>query len=234
MCAVEHPAEPTPAELVRSVLAAARSLTLRTGGHRVDLVGLHALPAPDRLLLTVPAGSHLAEEVAVTPEGTLAAAVGFTDVAPVAVPDRVRARVRLDGRLSRDGEDPSAYRFVTASAVLEHDGRTSEVEPDELARAEPDPIAETEAEILIHLSGAHADAIESLARLVAPRLLNAVTRVDPLRLDRYGIVLRLQRATGRHDVRLPFPTPLCGPAEGVVQLRSLLTRARACPRRSRR
>lgn len=123
MCAAEHPAEPTPAELVRSVLAAARSLTLRTGGHRVDLVGLHALPAPDRLLLTVPAESRPAEEIAATPAGTLAAAVEFTDVAPVAVPDRVRARVRLGGRLSRDGEDPSAYRFVTASAVLEHDVR---------------------------------------------------------------------------------------------------------------
>lgn len=234
MSAVELPAEPTPAELVRSVLAAARSLTLRTEGHRVDLVGLHTLRPPDRLLLTVPAEGHLAEEVAATPEGTLAATVEFTDVAPVAVPDRVRARVRLDGRLSKDDEDPSAYRFATVSAALEHDGRTAEVAVDALARAEPDPLAETEAEILIHLAGAHADAVELLARLVDPRLLNAVTRVDPLRLDRYGVVLRLRRATGRRDVRLPFPTPLCGPAEGVLQLRALLSRARACPRRSRR
>jgi hypothetical protein len=230
----ELPAEPTPAELVRSVLAAARSLTLTTEGHRVDLVGLHTLRAPDRLLLTVPAESHLAQEIAATPEGALAAAVEFTDVAPVAVPDRIRARVRLDGRLSRAAEDPSAYRFAIASAALEHAGRTADVEPDELARAEPDPLAETEAEILAHLAGAHAGAVELLAQLVEPRLLAGVTRVDPLRLDRYGIVLRLQRVNGRHDVRLPFPTPLCNPAHGVVRLRTLLARARRCPRRSPR
>lgn len=225
--------EPTAAELVRTVLAAARSLTLTTEGHRVELVGLHTQVTPYRLLVTIPAESHLAEEAAAAPGGELAASAEFTDVAPAAVPDRVRARVRLDGHLAKDGEDPSAYSFVIASATLEHAGRTVQVGPDALARAEPDPLAEAEAEILLHLAGAHPDAVELLAQLVEPRLLYGVTRVDPLRLDRYGIVLRLQRVAGRHDVRLAFPAPLCGPAHGVVQLRALLARARKCPRRSR-
>jgi hypothetical protein len=230
------PSEPTAAELVLSVLAAARSLTLTTEGHRVELVGLHSLEATDRLLLNVPADSHLAAEIATTAEGDLPASVEFTDVAPVAVPDRVRARVQLRGWLSvaADGADPGALLFKTAEAELAHEGRTTEVEPEDLARAEPDPLAATEAEILTHLADAHGDAVELLAQLVPTRLLAGVTRVDPLRLDRYGIVLRLQRTGDRHDVRLTFPNPLCNPAHAVLELRTLLTRARRCPRRSRR
>lgn len=229
------PVEPSPAELVRSVLAAARSLTLTTEGHRVDLVGLHSLESSGRLLLTVPADSHVGVEVAWSPDGDLAATLEFTDVAPVAVPDRVRARVLLGGWLSfdREGASAEALCFETATARLEHDGHQYDLEADELADAEPDPLAATEAELLTHLAGSHGDAVALLAQLVERRLLLGVTSVDPLRLDRYGVVLRLRRTRGHRDVRLPFPTPLRNPAHGVVELRALLSQARACPRRSR-
>jgi hypothetical protein len=232
--------EPSAAELVRSVLAAARSLTLTTEAHRIELVGLHSLEAPGRLLLNVPAETHLAGELAAAPCGDVTATVELTDVAPVAVPDRVRSRVMLGGWLAPAGDGAADQNgmtpltFESATAELEHAGRWTDVDPDELARAEPDPLAETEAEILTHLAGAHGDAVELLAQLVEPRLLTGVTRVDPLRLDRYGIVLRLQRAAGTHDVRLAFPAPLRNPAHGVVQLRTLLARARTCPRRRSR
>ncbi|GAB3975355.1 DUF2470 domain-containing protein [Actinoallomurus acanthiterrae] len=238
MSATDHFAapvtEPTPAELVRSVLEAASSLTLTTEGHRVDLVGLHSLETPGRLLLTVPAGSHVGVEVAWAPGGGLAASLAFTDVAPVTVSDRVRARVLLGGRLSfdRQGASAQALCFETEIAELQYDGQRFELEMDELAAVEPDPLAATEAELLTHLAGAHGDAVELLAQLVDRRLLHGVTCVDPLRLDRYGVVLRLRRASGYHDVRLPFPTPLRNPAHGVLQIRALLAQAKACPRRS--
>ncbi|MEV5704197.1 DUF2470 domain-containing protein [Actinoallomurus sp. NPDC052274] len=240
MSATDHPtasiAEPTPAELVRSALVAARSLTLNTEVHRVDLVGLHSLEGTGRLLLTVPAGSHVGAEVARAPGGDLAASLEFTDIAPVPVPDRVRARVRLGGWLSFDRQGASAEGlcFETVTAELEHEGRWFELEVDELAAVEPDPLAATEAELLTHLAGAHGDAVELLAQLVDRRLLLGVTRVDPLRLDRYGVVLRLRRQGGYRDVRLPFSTPPQNPAHAVLQLRTLLARAKACPRRSRR
>ncbi|MDN3358778.1 DUF2470 domain-containing protein [Actinomadura sp. DC4] len=239
MSAIESP-EPTAAELVRSVLAAARSLTLTTEAHRVELVGLHSLEAPGRLLLNVPSETHLSSEVAASPYGDVTATIEFTDVAPVAVPDRIRARVVLGGWIAlADGgpatqPDLTPLSFEAATVELEHGGQWVDVDPDEFAVAEPDPLAETEAEILTHLAGAHSDAIELLAQLVDARLLNGVTRVDPLRLDRYGVVLRLQRAGGTHDVRLAFPSPLRNPAHGVVELRTLLARARACPRRRTR
>ncbi|GAA4612506.1 DUF2470 domain-containing protein [Actinoallomurus liliacearum] len=240
MSATDHPtapiAEPTPAELVRSVLVAARSLTLNTDVHRVDLVGLHSPEGAGRLLLTVPAGSHVGAEVAWAPGGDLAASLEFTDVAPVPVPDRVRARVLLGGWLSFDRQGASAedLSFETVTAELQHEGRWFELEVDELAAVEPDPLAATEAELLTHLAGAHGDAVELLAQLVDRRILLGVTRVDPLRLDRYGVVLRLRRQSGYHDVRLPFATPPRNPAHAVLQMRALLARAKACPRRSRR
>src|SRR3569833_485674 len=220
------PQEPTAAEIVSSVLAAARSLTLTTDAHRVELVGLHSLEAPGRLLLNVPVEPHLGAEVAAAPYGDVTATIELTDVAPVSVPDRVRARVLLGGWLALAGSggrtDSVALSFEPATVELEHAGRTVDVDPDALAA--------TEAEILTHLAGAHGDAVELLAQLVDTRLLTGVTRVDPVRLDRYGIVLRLQRAGGAHDVRLAFASPLRNPAHGVVLLRTLLARARTCPR----
>jgi hypothetical protein len=228
------PAEPTAAEAVRSVLTAATSLTLTTEGHRVELAGLHSVEAPGRLLLAAPAASHLGDEVARAPGGDVTATVEFTDVAPVAVPDRVRAKVVLGGWLGPAAGPPgtdAALCFETALVELEQGGRTIGVDLEDLVRAEPDPLAETEAEMLTHLAGAHGDTVELLAQLVDVRLLQGVTRVDPLRLDRYGIVLRLQRTGGRRDVRLPFPVRLRNPAHAVVQIQTLLARARTCPRR---
>jgi hypothetical protein len=221
-------AEPTAAELVRSVLAAARSLTLTTAGHRAELVGSHTVEAPADLLLDIPAGSHLDAEVARAPDRALAAMVEFTDVAPVSVPDRVRTRVTLTGCL-RPAEDH--LRFEPDGVTVEAARRPVDVGLDELRRAEPDPLAETEGELLIHLAGAHQGAVELLCQLVEPRLLTGVTRVDPLQLDRYGIVLRLQRTRDHRDVRLGFPVPLCTPVHAIVEIQTLLARARTCPRR---
>ncbi len=158
------------------------------------------------------------------------ATVELTDVAPISVPDRVRARVLLRGRLSLTGE-PVALLFTPAEVTLEAAGRLVAVAPADVVTADPDPLAETEAEMLMHLAAAHEDTVELLAQLVEPRLLSGVTRVDPVRLDRYGMVLRLQRLEAHHDVRLPFPAPLRNPAHALVQMRALMAKARTCPRR---
>jgi hypothetical protein len=224
--------EPTSAELVRSVLTAARSLTLTTEGHRAELVGSHTVEASGHLVIDVPADSHLGVEVAYAPGGALETMIEFTDVAPVSVPDRIRVRVSLSGwlRLADGGAASIALRFEPDGITVEEGGRSRDVGLDELRLAEPDPLAETEAELLLHLAGAHQDAVELLSQLVEPRLLTGVTRVDPLRLDRYGIVLRLRRIRGHRDVRLGFPTPLRTPVHAVVQIQTLLARARTCRR----
>ncbi|MGI5481680.1 DUF2470 domain-containing protein [Streptomyces lavendofoliae] len=100
-----RPPGPSGAERVRSVLTAARSLTVTTDGYRCDLVGAHALDDRGRLTLRLPGDCHLAAAVACAPRGDLAAMLQFTDVAPTAVRDRVRARVTLSGWLTDAGAD---------------------------------------------------------------------------------------------------------------------------------
>lgn len=158
--------EPTPAERARSVLAAAGSLTVTTQGHRIELIGLHTVDAAARLLLHNPPDGHLAAELAVAPHGDLAALVEFTDVAAVAVRERVRARLTLGGWLSALG--PKTLVFHPARAVLTEDGGTALIGLDELTLASPDPLATHEAEMLGRLDAAHADTVAPLARLLPP------------------------------------------------------------------
>ncbi|MGI5378971.1 DUF2470 domain-containing protein [Streptomyces sp. CA-251387] len=225
--------EPTPAERARSVLSAAGSLTVTTHGHRVELIGLHTVDAAARLLLQNPPDAHLAAELAVAPHGDLAALVEFTDVAPVAVRDRVRARLTLGGWLTALG--PKALVFHPARAVLTEDGGTTTtvVGLDELTLAAPDPLATHEAEMLARLDAAHADTVAPLARLLPPRLQLGATGVRPLRLDRHGLVLRVETPDAHHDTRLPFATPATHPGDAVRRIHALLAEATARPRRRR-
>ncbi|WP_031486934.1 DUF2470 domain-containing protein [Streptomyces bicolor] len=223
--------EPTPAERARSVLAAAGSLTVTTHGHRVELIGLHTVDAAARLLLHNPPDAHLGAEPAMAPHGDLAALVEFTDIAPVAVRERVRARLTLGGSLTALG--PKALVFNAARAVLTEDDLTTVVGLDELALASPDPLATHEAEMLARMDAAHADTVAPLARLLPPRLQLGATGVRPLRLDRHGLVLRVETPDGHRDARLPFATPATHPGDAVRQIHLLLARATARPRRRR-
>ncbi|MEV3989892.1 DUF2470 domain-containing protein [Streptomyces sp. NPDC049837] len=233
--------EPTDAERVRSVLSAARSLTVITHGYRCDLAGVHRLDERGRLTLRLPADGHLAAAVAGAPGGDLAAMLQFTDVAPTAVRDRVRARVTLSGWLTRArrgaearaeaGRGGVALRLDPVRVTLHTGDDVVFVGLDELVLAAPDPLAGHEAALLLHLTDDHPDAVARLARLVEPRHLHGVRRVVPLALDRYGVTLRLEHARAHHDVRLPFTPALREAAEFGDRVQALLAAAHACPRR---
>lgn len=220
--------EPTPAERARSVLAAAGSLTVTTQGHRIELIGLHTVDAAARLLLHNPPDGHLAAELAVAPQGDLTALMEFTDVAAVAVRERVRSRLTLGGRLSALG--PKNLVFRPARAVLTENDRTTVIALDELTLASPDPLAKHEAEMLARLDAAHDHTVAPLARLLPAREQLGATGVRPLRLDRHGLVLRLETPGSHHDVRLPFAGPATHPGEAVRQIHALLAEATARPR----
>ncbi|MBT2370212.1 DUF2470 domain-containing protein [Streptomyces sp. ISL-10] len=230
-------ARPTNGERVRSVVAAAGSLMVVTDRHSCELAGLHSLDARGRLCLRVPDDCALAAEVALAPRGIVAARLKFTDIAPTAARDRVRARVTLSGWLGPAGpvsETPGVdVRLDIAHAELVTAEGTVTVGLDELTLAEADPLAVHEADMLTHLVDVHSDEVGLLTRLVAPRLMQGVLRVLPLAMDRYGITLRLEHAHAQHDVRLPFAAPLGDAAEAGDRVRTLLTAARACPRRHR-
>lgn len=234
-----RPMEPTAAERARSLLGVANSLRLTTTGHQAVLIGSHTLEASGRLSLDIPAGSRLVHRLAAVsygPDGRCPAATAeFTDVAPVSTRDRIRAQVTLHGRLEitdhATGRSTVGLRFHPARIILTETGEPPlALGAEELAQAAPDPLAEIEAGMLLHLAAAHPETIDRLTRLVEPRLLLGVTRVDPVRLDRHGIVLRLGRIRGHVDVRLPFSEPARDPAHASHLMRALLAHATTRPK----
>ncbi|MPY59192.1 DUF2470 domain-containing protein [Streptomyces spongiae] len=229
----DQPEEPTPAQRARSVLAAATSLTVTTPGHVIELIGLHSVDETGQLTLEDPTGGHVTAELAATSGQRLGAVVELTDVAPVAVRDRVRARVTLEGRLTSRNQDRLLFR-PTAVALETADG-TTHLEFDEFTAAEPDPLTAYEAKLLTHLDTAHTETVTVLSRLAPPRLLLSVTRVRAVRLDQYGLVLRLEHAHTHEDVRLLFAGPARTPNEAAAQIGLLSARAAThCARRTRR
>ncbi|MER7283917.1 DUF2470 domain-containing protein [Dactylosporangium sp. NPDC000244] len=213
---------PTPAERLRSLLAAAGSLTLHVPGRRCDLVGAHRVEG-GRILLDVPLD-------AISGDDDSAAVLELTDVAPTSVRSRVRARATFGGWLGVHPAGGLALDLAEATLQDPAYGRDAEitVDPDAFAAAEPDPLAHVEADMLCHLSDAHPDAVDRLARLVPPHHLHGVKRIVPVRLDRYGVVLRLEFAERARDVRLPFPTPLNRPEEAGDRMQELYAQARCC------
>ncbi|MFJ6619501.1 DUF2470 domain-containing protein [Kitasatospora sp. NPDC091335] len=201
--------EPTTAERIHSLLGTASSLTVRALGehHHLDTpLSLHG----SRLRLRTALDDPLTSAAAGATEG-LAVVLDVTDVAPVAVRDRVRARLTLAGRLhlahlTDDGLGVHLGVDV-AHAVLATPYGTAAVTAADLALAAPDPLARYEAMMLTHLADDHADALDVLTRLLDPAVLTHAPDVRPLALDRYGLVLRLDHPYGHRDVRLVFPEP---------------------------
>jgi hypothetical protein len=221
--------ELTPAERLRSLLCSASSLDIVAAGRRVSLLDCHAVDASGKLTVDVPADSALAMELS---DGPLPALIEITDVSPVAMRDRIRSRAFFAGGL-RPGTTSSGTTtfFDLVAAELTERGVTTHVSPAEFAAAEPDLLADREAALLCHLVDAHADLVSWLSRLVPVERLHGVTRVHPLHLDRFGIVLRLEFPSHDRDVRLPFGQPVATVEDAPSRMLELLARARTCRRR---
>ncbi|MEU1361882.1 DUF2470 domain-containing protein [Micromonospora zamorensis] len=115
-----------------------------------------------------------------------------------------------------------------ATAELTVEGRTTSVDPDAFAAARPDPLAAAEADLLCHLDHHHPQTVERLCRLIPTRHLQDVRQVRPVRLDRHGVVLRLETAGGDRDVRLSFGAPLRHPDQLGAQIEALLRQTHGC------
>ncbi|WP_418960161.1 DUF2470 domain-containing protein [Streptomyces tritici] len=226
------PSEPTAAERVRSVLAQAESLSLTTQGQSYDLIGMLSVGPGGRISLHPPADSPLAVRVATAPLGGLAALLDFTDIAPTAMRERVRARVTLSGWLTPAEADASGgpVRLDLARVTLRTPAGAEDVALDAYAVAEPDALAVEEAAMLTHLADAHEDLVAELLLLAGPQVPPGVLRVAPLAVDRYGLTLRCEYERGHCDLRFLFGAPVRDGAEAGEQIRRLLT-GRRCAHR---
>ncbi|MFB7378316.1 MULTISPECIES: DUF2470 domain-containing protein [Kitasatospora] len=223
--------EPTAAERIGSLLTATSSVVLRAGGEQHELstpVSVHG----SRLRLRAPLDSPVTSAAAREQDG-LAVVLDLTDIAPVAVRDRVRGRLTLAGRLhlahlADDGLSVH-LRLDVAHAVLSTPYGTTAITGADLAAAAPDPLARYEAGLLTHLADDHPDALAVLTRLLDPALLTDRPDVRPLALDRYGLVLRLDHPHGHRDVRLVFLEPARDADEFGHRVHQLLSAAEQEP-----
>nr|MCY0984299.1 DUF2470 domain-containing protein [Streptomyces tirandamycinicus] len=224
--------QPTEAERVRTLVENNASVSLTLPGARDHGPGYWepaartVTPEGDVVLL-VPWDSPTARAAACAQDDGPSCVMEITDVAPVAVRQRIRGRARLAGRLTavRDDEraryerlfaerhpghspayaeaDPPAWMLVrleTDEVSVDDLWGAGRAAPAAVGAAEPDPVARHEAELLQHLHTAHGDQVRGLACLLGGRTGNqdaAVRDVVPLALDRFGLRLRCTAADGR-------------------------------------
>ncbi|MGB3304314.1 DUF2470 domain-containing protein [Gordonia sp. (in: high G+C Gram-positive bacteria)] len=227
---------PYDAELIQTACRRAQAGTLSAGGSREsdfggtvsDTVTMVHLFEGDAFLL-VPSSStalSLADGLA---DG-ITAMVEVVDMAPVDMRERVRALVWLSGtlhpvpdQLERElaaeiaGEHPneqlldigrglSLMRLAVNSAVLATMGGAGSVDVEAIASAKPDPFWEYEQDWLVHLESHHGDLLDHLTFRLPAHLREG--RARPLRLDRFGITLRVEQGGGQEDVRIAFARPV--------------------------
>ncbi|MDI2132094.1 DUF2470 domain-containing protein [Yinghuangia seranimata] len=180
-----------------------------------------------------------------TARDDVAAVLHLVDVAPVAVPQRVRAHCWIAGwlsaptgaelaeataRLAAAGREPAlltragqrsgaVVRLEPGEVLVDDLWGAEHVEPDEYADAAPDPLAEDEAELLQHLSAGHGAELERVCRLAGAAVPG--DRVVPVVLDRHGLRLRCVGADRTVDVRFEFDAPVSDAAELGEALRTL-------------
>ncbi|WP_063731565.1 DUF2470 domain-containing protein [Streptomyces sp. RTd22] len=215
---------PTAAERVRSILAAAHSMSVVSDGVSTEVRRLDGTGAMGHFHLHPPfegtPGAQTAMRIPVRLE--------LTDIAPTPVRDRLRARVTVTGLLAApyDAEAKESTCLEFGQAVLEDDRGRTYVTLHTLQAAPLDPIATTEASMLTHLVDDHSELVPLLLRLVHPHPDKGMVRALPVAMDRYGITLRLEHPRTHHDVRLPFKTPVTDINQAGPQIHALLTTAR--------
>jgi hypothetical protein len=210
------------------MLVSVQSLGLRIPGHDADLVGRHEVLGSGQIRVELPTHTCMARHL--VHDGHQMAVIEVIDLAPISVRDRIRARGTLSGLLTPAGvgtdvdEMFAIFDFLSAELVV--NGHSQPVAPDSFAAAQPDPLASVEASLLCHLNDHHQPAVKLLTRLIPTQELYGVEVVRLLRLDRFGVVLRLEFTGQDRDIGLNFHTPLDHRHELNAAMEALLARAR--------
>ncbi|MEE4542905.1 DUF2470 domain-containing protein [Streptomyces sp. V4-01] len=232
----EAPRQPSAAERARTLVEGNSSLALAIPG---------LIPAPAAALVPLrcsvgPAGdvfllfaddSPAVRAVRAAADDEASAVLEVTDVAPVAVPHRIRGRAQVAGWLTLvPGGSFEAgaqlLRLEVGEIALDDLWGAALVEPDDFADAEADPLATEETAVLQHLAASHPDEVGALCSLVsgAGRCTSGAV---PVALDRFGLRVRFRTAGGSFDARFDFPAPVDGVGAAQRALRELFAAARA-------
>ncbi|WP_250903756.1 DUF2470 domain-containing protein [Actinomadura sp. NEAU-AAG7] len=208
---------PGPAERARTLAYGMADGALAVPGVPYQPVPAYTTDRDGRPLLLVERASPIV--AALAGKADLVGTLRISDVAPVAMADRMRGRAWIHGwltelplgelraaaiRLSRPHPRPelldladgngrrewTVLALEVAEAEIEDAWGGAILEPEEYAAGAPDPFVAVEAGMLTHLDSCHRD---ELARLLPPAAVAENTPepvVHPLALDRYGLWLR--------------------------------------------
>lgn len=229
---------PSAAERTRTLVQSTCSAVLLIPGAPTAFPD-HLIPdvrtvGPDgEVFLLMPADSPAVRAATHAQDDELAAVLELTDVAPVSVPHRIRGRARLSGWLTcvPGIAEPGRMllRLELGEVSVDDLWGAEDVEPEEFARAAPDPLVAHEAELLQHLHSGHGDQVRGLAALLGGREEgpDVFERAVPLALDRFGLRVRFTRRLGggtaadrSFDARFEFPRPV----RDIVGLRAEMHR----------
>ena len=221
---------PSTAERVRSACSRSTDAMLAVPGCDPVPTTMHHLRTCGDVVIAVAQDSRAGALAWQSGHGGLPAVLELTDLAPLALRERVRSLVWLRGTVHP--VPPNAERILAAevaaenpqealldvghsttlmrlrldSAVVADSSGAEPVDIDELRLASPDPFWQLEGAWLQHLNEDHPDVIDKLSRRLPPNLRRG--RVRPLAIDRYGVTLRVEGGDGDRDVRLPFGEPV--------------------------
>lgn len=248
---------PTSAERARTLLEFGSSVILDVPG--IDLANRPGIPPTVRcavlpdgaLAVLVERDSPLCRIASVSREDEITAVLEAVDVAPVAMPHRIRGRATVHGRLTAlppaapevlDGlfpHRPSAGRYALLRFDADHlsveDLWGSEccVDLAAFGLAATDPLAAEEAAVLQHLTSAHADQLallgaQALDHPSGPRSWSEQSspEVRPVSLDRFGLRVRLLSDGRVLDARFEFHRPVTGPEDLPEAMHRLFSQVR--------
>ncbi|SHN33765.1 DUF2470 domain-containing protein [Actinacidiphila paucisporea] len=232
----DAPRQPTAAERARTLVEGNSSPALVIPGlapaPTTPLVPLrHSVGPAGDVFLLFPRESPAVRAVRAAADDEAAAVLEITDVAPVAVPYRIRGRAWVAGWLTAvpGGSFETGaelLRLEVGDISLDDLWGAAQVDPDEFADAAADPLAAHEAEALQHLAAAHAGEVGSLCSLVSGAG-RCTTGAVPVALDRFGLRVRFRAEGGGFDARFDFPEPVDGLPGAQRALRELFAAARA-------
>ncbi|MFF3980137.1 DUF2470 domain-containing protein [Streptomyces sp. NPDC055808] len=206
---------PSAAERTRTLVHSTCSAVLLVPGlagtRPEQLVADDRSVGPDGdLFLVFPADSPAVRAATHAQDDEVRAVLELTDVAPVSVPHRIRGRAWVSGWLTlvpgQAGPGRMMLRLEIGGAHVDDLWGAEAVDPEDFARATPDPLVRHEPELLQHLAAVHGEQVGLLCGLVERE---GVSRVTPLALDRFGLRVRFGRGAGHtFDARFDFPEPV--------------------------
>ena len=242
--------QPSASERARTVLCQAGTMAIEIGAEVIETVDLTGVDADGSLVVLVGMNSPLVDRVA---DHFVPCRLQAALVSPLPGADRVLDRVSAIGHLVLETDVSTGMQVVLAgrrgdpaTRLPDSDGAVllrvvftalnlngCPVSPTAYAAAQADPLAAGSNAFVEHLGRGHAAEVIQLAHLLDPELTQDVRAVTPVRVDRYGLTLRLDHGAGAaRTARLNFDTALRDPRElprAMQVLQHRAARVRTCP-----